>query len=126
MAGPFAAVLLLATVIDPDLFIHLEITPHRSVFYLSIFDGILAVARGMIPEEKRVFDSEVLVKVIVQYSPYLPDEWREYLHSKTLNLFSEFTAHVDKLGYVCSFAVFHFQRHGNVKVRHIPSFIPAC
>ncbi|CAG8782592.1 16608_t:CDS:2, partial [Cetraspora pellucida] len=27
----------------------------------------------------------------------------------------EFTVHVDGLGYVCSFAVFDFKRHGNVK-----------
>lgn len=27
----------------------------------------------------------------------------------------EFTIHVDSLGYVCSFAVFDFKRHGNVK-----------
>jgi autophagy-related protein 9 len=159
VAGSFAAVLLLATVIDPDLFIHLEITPHRSVFfYLSVFGGILAIARGMIPEENRVFDSEVLMKAIVQYTHYLPDEWREQLHSKAVHtqfgelfamkavtfatelasvvltpfilwfalppcapaivdFFREFTVHVDGLGYVCSFAVFDFQRHGNVKVR---------
>ena len=165
VAGSFAAVLLLATVIDPDLFIHLEITPHRSVFfYLSVFGGILAVARGMIPEENRVFDSEVLMKALVQYTHYLPDEWRVQLHSKTVHtqfgelfmlkpvtfatelagvvltpfilwfalppcapaivdFFREFTVHVDGLGYVCSFAVFDFQRHGNVKVGLFPLFL---
>jgi len=33
-----------------------------------------------------------------------------------VDFFREFTIHVDSLGYVCSFAVFDFQRHGNVKV----------
>lgn len=33
-----------------------------------------------------------------------------------VDFFREFTVHVDGLGYVCSFAVFDFQRHGNVKV----------
>ncbi|KAI0306296.1 autophagy protein Apg9-domain-containing protein [Multifurca ochricompacta] len=157
VAGSFAAVLLLATVITPDLFIHFEITPHRSVFfYLPVFYGILAVARGMIPEENRVFDPDVLMKALVQYTHYLPDEWRTQLHSKVVHtqfgelfamkvvtfateltsvvltpfilwfalppcapaivdFFREFTVHVDGLGYVCSFAVFDFQRHGNVK-----------
>ncbi|KAH9180820.1 APG9-domain-containing protein [Lactarius sanguifluus] len=157
IAGSFAGVLLLATVIEPELFIHLEITPHRTVlFYLSVFGGILAVARGMIPEENRVFDSEVLMEALVQYTHYLPDEWRAQLHAKTVHtqfgelfqmkvvtfvtelasvvltpfilwfalppcapaivdFFREFTVHVDGLGYVCSFAVFDFQRHGNVK-----------
>ena len=34
-----------------------------------------------------------------------------------VDFFREFSIHVDSLGYVCSFAVFDFQRHGNVKVR---------
>jgi autophagy-related protein 9 len=155
---------LLATVIEPELFIHLEITSHRTVlFYLSVFGGILAVARGMIPEENRVFDSEILMEALVQYTHYLPDEWRAQLHAKTVHtqfgelfqmkvvtfvteltsvvltpfilwfalppcapaivdFFREFTVHVDGLGYVCSFAVFDFQRHGNVKVRSF--FLP--
>ena len=33
-----------------------------------------------------------------------------------IDFFREFTVHVDGLGYVCSFAVFDFKRHGNVKV----------
>ncbi|KAI9446179.1 APG9-domain-containing protein [Lactarius indigo] len=133
IAGSFAAVLLLATVL----------------FYLSVFGGILA-------RRTRVFDSEVLMEALVQYTHYLPDEWRAQLHAKTVHtqfgelfqmkvvtfvteltsvvltpfilwfalppcapaivdFFREFTVHVDGLGYVCSFAVFDFQRHGNVK-----------
>ena len=33
-----------------------------------------------------------------------------------IDFFREFTIHVDGLGYVCSFAVFDFKRHGNVHV----------
>jgi autophagy-related protein 9 len=33
-----------------------------------------------------------------------------------IDFFREFTVHVDSLGYVCSFAVFDFNRNGNVKV----------
>jgi hypothetical protein len=32
---------------------------------------------------------------------------------KIVDFFREFTLHVDSLGYVCSFAVFDFKRHGN-------------
>ncbi|KAI0664761.1 APG9-domain-containing protein [Cubamyces menziesii] len=157
IAGSFAAVLLLASVVDPDLFLHFEITTHRTVlFYLTVFGSILAVARGMIPEENRVFDPELLMSEVVQYTHYMPDEWKGELHSKKVHaefgqlfqmkvvifaqellsvlltpfvlwyslppcapaivdFFREFTVHVDGLGYVCSFAVFDFQRHGNVK-----------
>ena len=32
-----------------------------------------------------------------------------------VDFFREFTIHVDGLGYVCSFAVFDFQRHGDTR-----------
>ncbi|KAG8803829.1 autophagy protein atg9 [Serendipita sp. 398] len=38
-----------------------------------------------------------------------------------IDFFREFTIHVDTLGYVCSFAVFDFRRHGNIKFG-APSF----
>ena len=57
ISGSFAAVLL-ATVIDTDLVIHLENIPQCSVVSLSGFASILAIARGMILEENRVFDSK--------------------------------------------------------------------
>ncbi|RPD66515.1 APG9-domain-containing protein [Lentinus tigrinus ALCF2SS1-7] len=157
IAGSFAAVLVLASVLDPDLFLHFEISAHRTVlFYITLFGSVLAVARGMIPEENRVFDPELLMTEVVQYTHYMPDEWKGQLHSKKVHegfgqlfamkvvtfaqellsviltpfvlwyslppcapaivdFFREFTVHVDGLGYVCSFAVFDFQRHGNVK-----------
>lgn len=157
IAGSFAAVLLLATVVDPDLFFGFEVTPHRTVlFYIGVFGSILAVARGMIPEENRVFDPELLIMEVIQDTHYMPDQWKDQLHSKKVHqefgelfamkimiyaqellsvvltpfvlwfslpdcapaivdFFRDFTIHVDTLGYVCSFAVFDFKRHGNVK-----------
>ena len=41
-----------------------------------------------------------------------------------VDFFREFTLHVDRLGHVCGFAVFDFQQHGNVKVRHTLSSFP--
>ncbi|KAG2188048.1 hypothetical protein INT44_000799 [Umbelopsis vinacea] len=35
--------------------------------------------------------------------------------TQIIDFFREFTVHVDGLGYVCSFALFDFRRHGNVK-----------
>lgn len=85
IAGSFAAVLLLATVLDPDLFVGFEVTPHRTVlFYVGVFGSILAVARGMIPEENRVFDPELLIMDVIQDTHYMPDHWKDQLHSKTV------------------------------------------
>lgn len=33
-----------------------------------------------------------------------------------VDFFREFSVHIDGLDYVCSFAVFDFKRHGNIKV----------
>lgn len=86
VSGSFAAVLLLATVVDPDIFLHFEITPHRTVlFYLSVFGAILAVARGMIPEENRVFDPEMLMEEVIHYTHYMPASWTDKLHSKQVH-----------------------------------------
>ncbi|KAG6851302.1 hypothetical protein H0H93_011738 [Arthromyces matolae] len=157
IAGSFAAVLLLATVIAPDIFFEFEITPHRTaVFYLGVFTAGLAVARGMIPEDNKVFDPELLMMEVITYTHYMPDEWKDQLHSKQvhqgfgslfamkilifsqellsvvltpfvlwfslpacapaiIDFFREFSVHVDGRGYVCSFAEFNFERHGNVK-----------
>ncbi|KAJ7721553.1 putative transmembrane protein [Mycena maculata] len=157
VSGSFVAVLFLATVLDPDIFVHFEITPHRTVlFYLGVFGSVLAVARGMIPEENRVFDPELLMTEVITFTHYMPDEWKGQLHSKRIHkefgqlfamkilifveelvsvvltpfvlwfslpncapaiidFFREFTVHVDGRGYVCSFAEFNFERHGNVK-----------
>ncbi|EPQ57867.1 APG9-domain-containing protein [Gloeophyllum trabeum ATCC 11539] len=157
IAGSFAAVLILASVIDPDLFLGFEVTPHRTVlFYIGLFGSVLAVARGMIPAENFVFDPEALMTEVVQYTHYMPDHWKNQLHSKKvhqefgelfalkivifakellsvvltpfilwfslpdcapeiIDFFRTFTIHVDGIGYICSFAQFNFEKHGNVK-----------
>jgi hypothetical protein len=87
IAGSFAAILLSASLIDPDLFLHFEITPHRTVlFYLGIFGTILAVSRGMVPEENLVFDPETTLREVVWWTHYLPNGWKGRLHSKMVRL----------------------------------------
>ena len=86
IAGSFAAVLLVASLIDPDLFLHFEITPHRTVlFYLGIFGSVLAMARGMVPEENLVFDPDASLREVVRWTHYLPGEWRGKLHSQMVS-----------------------------------------
>lgn len=154
IAGSFAAVLVIPSIIDPDLFLHFDITPQRNVlFYVGVFGAILAGARGMIPNERLVFEPEALLECIAQHTHYCPESWKGRLHSAEVNaefgklyslkltifikevfsvlatpfilcfsmtesapavidFFREHTVHVDRLGYVCSFAVFDFARHG--------------
>ncbi|PWN88153.1 APG9-domain-containing protein [Acaromyces ingoldii] len=157
IAGSFMAVLLLASVIDWDLVVHLYITPQYNVlFFITVFTAILAVSRGLVPDEQQTFEPEVLLQGVVERTHYLPEHWKGRFHSTEvhadfgslyqlkisifvsellsvivtpfvlykslpksapaiIDFFREFTVHVDGLGYVCSFAVFDFARHGNVK-----------
>ncbi|SGY82053.1 BQ5605_C009g05542 [Microbotryum silenes-dioicae] len=157
LAGSFAAVLILFSLIDPDAFLHFEITPGRTVlFYIGVFGTILAVARGMVPDDHKIVDPAETMRELVQHTHYLPNEWKDNLHSSgvhaefgnlfqmkivlfvkeilsvivtpfvlwytlprcagpIVDFFREFTIHVDGLGYVCSFAVFDFKRHGDTK-----------
>jgi autophagy-related protein 9 len=73
-------------VLDPDLFLNFEITPHRTVFfYLGVFGAILTVARGMIPEDNHVFDPELLMTEVITYTHFMPDTWKGHLHSKRVS-----------------------------------------
>ncbi|CAG8457232.1 14145_t:CDS:10 [Funneliformis caledonium] len=154
------SVLILASYIDPELFLGFEITPGRTVFfYTSVLVPLFAVSRNTIPDDHLVFDPEDSLKMVVEHTHYSPDGWRGRLHTdevrrefiqlfelkvtlyiqeifsviftpfvlwysladcshiliyrQIIDFFREFTVHVDGVGYVCSFAVFDFRRHGN-------------
>lgn len=82
IAGSFAAVLALVSVIDPDLFLGFEITHDRTVlFYLGLFGTIVAVSRSMVPEETQVFDPAASLMDVIQYTHYSPPEWSGKFHS---------------------------------------------
>jgi len=82
ISGSFAAVLALMTLFDQELLLGLEITPEKTVFfYLGIFGTIMAVSRGMIPDQTESFDPELLLRGVVEYTHYMPNEWRGKLHT---------------------------------------------
>ncbi|KAI9100417.1 autophagy protein Apg9-domain-containing protein [Phlyctochytrium arcticum] len=157
LAGAFLAVLVILTMVEEELLHGFEITPGRSAFfYIGIFGTVLAVSRGMVPDENEVFDPARLLRLVIEQTHYLPQEWRDKLHTEAtrqqfsvlfeykiilflqeilsvlfaplilcyslpscadhiIDFFREFTVHVESVGYVCSFAVFDFKRHGNLK-----------
>ncbi|KAI9718137.1 MAG: autophagy protein atg9 [Chrysothrix sp. TS-e1954] len=154
IAGALAAVLGLASLFDPDLFLGFELSPDRTVlFYLGIFGSTWALCRGIILDEALVYDPMYAMEEVIHFTHYQPFHWRDRLNSeevrrdfsklfqmkvlvfleeifsmlftplvlwyslpqcseRIVDFFREFTIHVDGLGYVCSFAVFDFQRTG--------------
>ncbi|TPX48763.1 hypothetical protein SeMB42_g00331 [Synchytrium endobioticum] len=157
IAGSFAAVLAVLALLDEDFLLEFQITQGQTVlFYIGVFGGVAAVARGMVPEETQVVAPEPLFREVVEFTHYLPSDWRGKLHTEEVrnefgvlfeykivlflheilsvvfaplilffslpgcaegivDFFREFTVSVDALGHVCSFAVFDFKRHGNIK-----------
>lgn len=82
IAGAFASVLVLFSLLDPDAFLHFEVTKDRSVlFYIGLFGGVLAMARGMVPEEHSIVDPEKVMQEIASYTHYMPEGWSGHLHS---------------------------------------------
>lgn len=82
VAGALATVLAIATMVDPDLFLGFEITHDRpAIFYLTLFAGAWAFARGMIPEDNTVFNPEYALRQVIEYTHYEPDRWNGRLHS---------------------------------------------
>lgn len=83
IAGSFAAVLGIASLIDPELFLMFEISANRTVlFYIGVFGSILAVSRSLIPEETLVFDPEISLRYVAEFTHYLPPEWEGKLHTE--------------------------------------------
>lgn len=42
---------------------------------------------------------------------------------RIVDFFREFTIHVESVGYICSFAIFDFEKHGNVKVSQVITLV---
>lgn len=94
IAGSFAAVLGIVSLVDPDIFLGFEITKDRTVlFYIGLFGSIAAVGRSLIPSESLVFDPETTLKSVAEYTHYLPKEWEGHLHSDWVK--SEFSSLYD-------------------------------
>ena len=87
ISGSFAAVLAIALLIDPELFLGFEITKDRTVlFYIGLFTTVAAVARGVIPVEMEVFDPAAELSWVMYHTRYNPPEWKGRLHSDEVTL----------------------------------------
>ena len=82
VSGALAAVLGLATLIDPELFLGFEITHDRTaLFYLTVLTAIFAAARNAVPEETFVSDPELHLREVIERIHYKPAHWEDRLHS---------------------------------------------
>ncbi|KAK5705871.1 autophagy protein atg9 [Elasticomyces elasticus] len=74
ISGAIAAVVTIATLFDPELFLGFEVTPGRTaVFWLTLMG-----------------DPVLHLKVVLCFTHYIPNQWKERLH--TTEVRSEFSA----------------------------------
>ncbi|OLL22179.1 Autophagy-related protein 9 [Neolecta irregularis DAH-3] len=91
VSGSFAAVLAVATLLDPELFLGFEITQNRTVlFYLGILGTIYGVARSMISDDMIFFDPEQQMREVAECTHYMPEHWEGRLH--TIEVQQEFSS----------------------------------
>ncbi|KAF2457572.1 autophagy protein Apg9-domain-containing protein [Lineolata rhizophorae] len=82
ITGALAAVLGLATLFDPELFLGFEITPNRTaIFYLGILTAIFQAARSAVPDEQLVLDPEFALNNVIDLTHYCPASWQGRLRS---------------------------------------------
>ncbi|KNE55143.1 hypothetical protein AMAG_01067 [Allomyces macrogynus ATCC 38327] len=77
LLGSVGGVMLVFTVLYPDLLLHLEITPERTpVFWLGLIGSVLAVTRGMrTPDAAAAYDPERRLHEVVAHTHYCPPRW---------------------------------------------------
>jgi autophagy-related protein 9 len=92
ISGAIAAVLAVASLLEPEMFLGFEITTDRTVlFYIGVFGTVWALARGSVSEETLVFDPEYAFRNVIEYTHYCPERWEGRLHSFDVKSeFSEF------------------------------------
>jgi len=82
IAGAFIAVLMLFTLVDESILLHIQLYGRNLVWYFAIFSAVLAISRSMVPPlEDTVFNPEKAMRRVATYSHFLPDRWRGRTHT---------------------------------------------
>lgn len=88
ISGSFMGTLIVLSVINEDLLIHLDVTPgHALIWYLGIFGIIVAISRSFIPNEDSVSsDPCKLMSDVITHTHYMPKHWKNNLDSPIVML----------------------------------------
>eukprot|EP01138_Halocafeteria_seosinensis_P014523 gb/GECG01014826.1/.p1 GENE.gb/GECG01014826.1/~~gb/GECG01014826.1/.p1 ORF type:complete len:503 (+),score=56.04 gb/GECG01014826.1/:1-1509(+) len=77
MAGAFLALLLLVSLVDDALPLHVTLANRNLLWYIALLSGVVAVGRGLTPDpEDSVHEPSEAMAQLIPYTHYLPDHWR--------------------------------------------------
>lgn len=85
IAGAFAAVIILISLIDESL-LEGHIGRHNLIWYTAFFTTALVVSRSLITEEYQVFDPVGVMRQITSHTHYMPKHWRGAENTETVRL----------------------------------------
>ena len=82
VASSLLGVLVIGTMIDYELIGGFEVAPGVTVLSsIAILSSIVAVSRGMLSEDHSVYDPEWSLRNVIGHTHYMPDHWKDKLHS---------------------------------------------
>jgi autophagy-related protein 9 len=82
VSGALVSVLMIASILDPELFLGFEVTQDRTVlFYVGVLGAAWAAAHGAVPEDHVVYNPEYTLQQVLEYTRYYPKQWEGRLHS---------------------------------------------
>ncbi|KAK2076101.1 hypothetical protein QBZ16_001437 [Prototheca wickerhamii] len=81
VAGSFAALLLLLTLVDGRL-LERDLLGRHIVWWLAVLGVVLAISRAFIAEGTTAFDPETAMSEVVANTHYLPRHWRGRAHAR--------------------------------------------
>eukprot|EP01116_Phalansterium_solitarium_P000934 TRINITY_DN10769_c0_g1_i1.p1 TRINITY_DN10769_c0_g1~~TRINITY_DN10769_c0_g1_i1.p1 ORF type:complete len:636 (+),score=181.83 TRINITY_DN10769_c0_g1_i1:90-1997(+) len=88
VCGSVLVVLLALSVWNDDALIQLNIAGKSALWYIGILGSVIAVSRGLIPDETASAEPEVVMREIELCTHYMPDHWKGRTH--TLDVLDEF------------------------------------
>eukprot|EP00516_Mucochytrium_quahogii_P000446 CAMPEP_0203751134 /NCGR_PEP_ID=MMETSP0098-20131031/5254_1 /ASSEMBLY_ACC=CAM_ASM_000208 /TAXON_ID=96639 /ORGANISM=" , Strain NY0313808BC1" /LENGTH=676 /DNA_ID=CAMNT_0050640721 /DNA_START=169 /DNA_END=2196 /DNA_ORIENTATION=+ len=82
ITGAFVAVLMLFTLMDESIVLHVRLEGRNLVWYIAVFSGVLAISRAFVPPlEETIFNPSKAMRRLVAYTHFLPDNWRKQTHT---------------------------------------------
>jgi len=92
ISGAFVGILMLFTLIDESILLHIKLDGRNLVWYIAVLSGVLAITRSFAsPVEQVAFTPNKVMRRVVAYTHYLPDRWRAVTH--TFDVRDEFNAY---------------------------------
>jgi autophagy-related protein 9 len=93
VAGAFVGVLMLFTLLDESILLHIKLGGRDLVWYIAVSSAVLAVSRSLVPpmEAQPQFAPQRAFKKVVAFTHHLPDRWRGRTHAfDTRDEFSDY------------------------------------